>query len=551
MYRKTHLDRRARKDTRGLPTGMDPHWFYEYRYMERSKVASGIEGLVLKYIPYTIVRSFAVALDPYYQFKVAPGRITPVNRVTTKIKRNALGKQEMSRQTIGLYAASTPNYQNIPGRWGPVHTWSTSSLVTGGTTLPALKTTRKDSTDKLRLIGSTQSEFEKFDFTLVAPPNVTRRTNTQYRHLPILPSGVMPEINDSRVTVLTRVEPGASLSQSNLTSIESSERAYANELIQKHSLPMYAALNPQFRTFSFFRELVELRDLPRTISSMRGTVFDLSRVYNSIQDRKLRDAVFSVGNSTRDIPKEYLSYHFGWKLIVKSINDLLKKPAETSKRISTLIRRSGLPTTYRIKRKLSSVAVSGIPNLSVTYFDPGEFVMRTESRLERQSEIRLVVNTTFDFPPLNRVDLASHMFYDQLGLYPRPTDFYNLVPWTWLFDWFTGVGDYISVIDEINRDRSLINWGMISVVSNCRLTTTSTSRYSEQDTVQTSYTGTGTTTSRTRTKSYSANLDFSYHVRKDLASLQGVRRITDPDSLTPYQKSILGALLSERTRARR
>lgn len=553
MLRKTRPDRRSRKDTRGLPSDLDPRWFYEYRYMERSKEASGIEGLVLKYIPYTIVRSFAVALDPYYQFKVAPGRISPRNRTTTRIHQNVFDKQELRRTVMVNSANATPNYDNIPGRWGPVRTSSSSSVLgTYSSKMPVLKMSRRDSTSKTRLIGSRQGEFEKFEFRLNAPVNRTRRTNTERRHLPVSPyGGVFPEIRDSNTTYLTTVQPGAWVSQSTCNVVEALEKSYAAELIQKHSLPMYTALNPQFRTFSFFRELAELKDLPRTIISLRDTVRDMSRVASSIQNRSVRDSVFSLHSSTRDIPKEYLSYHFGWKLLVKSLNDLLVKPEQTAKRISTLIKRSGQPTTYRLRRVIPSVVSSGLPNLNVTYYDPSESLEKTETRLERQSEIRLVVNTTFDFPPLNRVNLAKRMLYDQLGLYPRPTDFYNLVPWSWLFDWFTGVGDYVSVIDEINRDRSLINWGMISVVTKGKLTTTATSRFLEHDTVQVTYADTGTTTSRTVRRTYTANLEFSYHLRQDLASLKGVRRITDPDSLSPYQKSILGALLSERTRARR
>lgn len=160
----------------------------------------------------------------------------------------------------------------------------------------------------------------------------------------------------------------------------------------------------------------------------------------------------------------------------------------------------------------------------------------------------MVINTTFDFPSLNPVTFASRMFFDQLGVYPRPTDLYNLVPWSWLFDWFTGVGDYVNVIDEINRDRSLINWGMITAVTRGSLVTTSTSRYTDRDTVQVTYGNTGTTTNIVRRKTYTASLDYSYQMRVDLGSIDGVRKITDVSSLTSYQQSILGALLSERTR---
>lgn len=546
--KRPRSDRRSRVDTRGLPPDLDPRYFYEYRYMIRSKEAQGIEGLILKYMPYSVVRSFAFALDVDRQFKVSPERISPKNRKVTKVLDSVLNRQVWSRRTLGFYTASTPNYQDIPGRWGPTRSWSTSSSVSGSSALYARKWTRHDTTDKTRLVGSSKGELELFKYTVNAPVKITRRYDIQYRHLPILPSGVFPEINDGTVVNVTHIEPGAYAPSTLPAAVESLEKSYCSTLISNHRVSMFAATNPQHRTFSFFRELVELRDLPRTILSMKGTAQDLARVYNSFHDSRLRDKVFSLSESVRDIPKEYLSYHFGWKLLVKSIDDLLSKPEKTAKRISLLIRRSGKATTYRTKRKFTSSVTAGVPNLSVGNQDPAEFIEKTESRIERQSELRMVINTTFDFPSINPVSFASRMFYDQLGVNPRPTDLYNLVPWSWLFDWFTGTGDYINVIDEINRDRSLINWGMITAVTRGVLTTTSTSRYTDRETVQVTYGNTGVTTNITRRKTYSATLDYSYQMRVDLGSIAGVRKITDVSSLTSYQQSILGALLSERSR---
>lgn len=538
----------TRIDTRGLPEDLDPRYFYEYRIMKRSKEASGIEGLILNYMPRSVIRSLAFAIDPYSQFRTSSGKITPTNRTVTREFRNVFDRQVWTRRNFNSYTASTKNYQNIPGREGPTKSWSTSSGTSGSYSTQNLLMTRSDTTRRTRIIGSTQGELELLKPTFVVPPNVIRRVNTSYRHLPIVGSGAFPEINDSEETVVTEVIPGASLSKANVDSLRSIEKSHANELIQKHSIPMYAGLSPQFRNFSFFRELVELRDLPRSILQLKDTLWNLAQVYKSVQDSRVRDLVFSLGTSARDIPKEYVGYHFGWKLVYKALMDLLTKPEQASKQISLLIRRSGKATTYRSRRIITSVSDTGIPGFAVPDIHPSQSLSVLKHRIERTSEIRMVVNSTYDFPEVNRIKFAETKFLDKLGVFPRPTDLYNLVPWSWLLDWFTGMGDYVNIIDEINRDKSLINWGVISVISRGKLITNATANVTSTHTVQVSYSGTGTTTTLRTPHNYEAHCDFVFHCRRDLGGVPGLRKTSDIDSLSPYQKSILGALITLRAK---
>ena len=54
----------TRYDTRGLPEGYDPHKFYEYRRDTLVKTANGIESFAYKYIPWSIMESFALHWIP-------------------------------------------------------------------------------------------------------------------------------------------------------------------------------------------------------------------------------------------------------------------------------------------------------------------------------------------------------------------------------------------------------------------------------------------------------------------------------------------------------
>lgn len=140
--------------------------------------------------------------------------------------------------------------------------------------------------------------------------------------------------------------------------------------------------------------------------------------------------------------------------------------------------------------------------------------------------------------------------YDLIGLNPRFIDVYNLTPWTWLFDWFTGCGQYLELIESINRDNKLINWGLISVVTNGKITTEFRSvvpntAYTFLDGVQTS----GSVVNIDQR--HVSTLEFECRTRQDVAAVYDVKQTSVPSSLTAYQYSIIGALLAQRSEHRR
>lgn len=62
------------------------------------------------------------------------------------------------------------------------------------------------------------------------------------------------------------------------------------------------------------------------------------------------------------------------------------------------------------------------------------------------------------------------MYLEKLGLWPTPTDVLDLIPWSWLVDWFIGLHDYVQLMSEINTDRFLINYGFLTYKSATRVT---------------------------------------------------------------------------------
>lgn len=554
----------SRFDTRGLPEGYDPHKFYEYKFQKLVNDATGVEKYLYEFIPYSIIRSFAVAIDPLYKFRVSSRPITPANRV--KWRYNSTLFQKRSSYNTRTYTTTQPtvNYGNVGGCYSPyvVTTVATDPpYTTNYSAQVPLPDYLNDTTRRTRLVGSDQGTLSLFKSSIFSPPRRVSTRDTRFSEISnppppppnacIIAGGTFNNkqwLTDERVRQQTG--PAATLSLGTFQSLRTSELAFNVALCNDHALGLVKGWSPFNRDYSLIRNIVELRDIPHSVHSLRETVRNARELYTSLSHSpSLRKIIFDLKASSKDIPNEYLSYHFGWKQTWKDIQDLLSAPTKITKKINFLIKRNGLATTYRSKR----LVVSGASGVSGFVYDLTDLESidpskgdGTFSRLERESEMRLVINATFDFPTVDPVSFREQNFSDRIGLIPRPTDVYNLVPWTWLVDWFTGLGNYVELIDNMNRDPSLINWGMLTCVTHGKLITEFQSRSRSNSQTYLNNVQTSNVDSYYVNKSTSV-LDYVCETRRDVNDFLAMNQTSNTSTLSTYQKSILGALLSQRS----
>lgn len=547
------LSKKDRSYDRGLPDSYDPSYFYEYRIAQRSKEATGIEGLVYKLMPWSLIRSFAFAIDPLSNFKTAPGKIQSVNRLRSRTIISVLdtGRRSYYRKVV-THRAAAKNYLNIPGKFGPIVSdkpFVDQYSQPSGSQVPLPRISR-DTTYRTRPLGYTMGEFEKSIPTILSPPRYRYTFENNRQMFSVGPGQDYPDFDEFVRDIQESVGPTAAVYRSDYyNSVRDAEFNVLLSHMQKHALGMYKSINPVHRNYSLFRNVVELRDLPRSILTMRDTIRSFSEL-----EKLLNKDLLSILRASEELsPKllkslsgEYLSYNFGWKQLVSDVYDLLVKPQKIQNQIDFLIRRAGKPTTYRTKRDFL-VSRSGAPDFS--YHIMGENVERIDTRVDNKIQLSMVVNTTFPFPSINQVSFRKDLYDKKLGVYPTFTDLYNLTPWTWLVDWFTGLGNYVEIIDEIHNDKSLINWGFITGKSSVDVTTTIVTKKSSWQGI--SVNGVGKNVEYKQYNTHSSLLHIDLQLRKNVAGIFDVKSFSDPSSLSTYQRSILGALLAQRTNFRR
>lgn len=551
-----------RFDTRGLPEGYDPHKLYEYRY-DTFKPANGLESFLYRLMPVSMVKSIAFAIDPTYRFKVSGSIVTPTNRIRKRAVASVLDVRKRYGHVYDHTWGRTQNYGGVSFCWSPGLDYQNLYDQSFGpdvlTPQPVLATVSKDTTRRTRLFGSDEGEFEFFKHDIVSTDRIARETRTlrQYWHDITVPNPACSAAGGNPiqqgpggqdVEITNRWEGhSAVFPQATYDNLVINEVANNKALAVKYAVSMLKGIGPFNRDYSLLRNAIELRDVPRSILQLKNTMENLRKVFDTFgRSSSTRDLIFDLKRSSKDIPNEWLSYHFGWRQTYKDLVELLELPEKLSKRINFLMARSQKATTLRTVRNHLS-AQSGVSGFEYDVATNIEKNFSTTSRIERETEIRLVVNAKFDFPPINTPSLRfDQVWYAKAGLTPRFIDVYNLTPWTWLFDWFTGCGNYLELMEEINHDPSLINWGFFTVHTKGKVISdyySECSRIEEirVDGIVTEY-KVGVNPNR-----HQSILEYECRTRQDVASIYDVKRTSVPSSLTAYQHSILGAILAQGT----
>jgi len=313
-------------------------------------------------------------------------------------------------------------------------------------------------------------------------------------------------------------------------------------------LKMVTGTMPINRNYTLFRNVVELRDFRRGILQLQETMRNLGTLEKALKVPSHRiSKIRALKTSLRDIPKEYVGYHFGWAQTYRDVTALMLAPDKITKQINWLMSRNGKDTTYRTKRDFPS-ALTGISGFDYDNLS-GEYALSIESKLERETQLRLVINANYRFPDVDLPNFKKHLFREKLGIYPSITDIYNLVPWTWLLDWFTGVGNYVEIIDNLNHDPTLINWGMLTGVIKGKLTTDFKSKSDNWSRVYVNNVQVSES-QNTIQNAHTSTCEYTLQLRKDVSNLPNVHSTSDISSMTAYQASILGGIISQSTKHR-
>lgn len=213
----------------------------------------------------------------------------------------------------------------------------------------------------------------------------------------------------------------------------------------------YRRMKPTRPLFSGLNSAYELREIPAMIRSVRNRFAEsgLHRVRNLRKFRK------SVGDS-------WLEGAFGWAPLFNDICNLVETQRQVHKRIEWLLRNNGKPVRTQCKLVDDRTVVTenewvndwgSVNPLLVTQFYNG--TPQVYDTLETSNKIWATARWRYWLPPQPKdVKYPTRLWLQLYGVdVPSPSVIWNALPWTWLIDWFVGVGTILQNLEAGVADR--------------------------------------------------------------------------------------------------
>lgn len=170
----------------------------------------------------------------------------------------------------------------------------------------------------------------------------------------------------------------------------------------------------------------------------------------------------------RDISDWFLAIQFGWKPLLNDLMDTIKTIEKLDQQFQFLIRNNGKPVRRRVTLldDATTLIIRDVNTLGTsrnTYVDwPG----RSQRSSAWRHSISLTMTTKawasgefmFYLGDTSLPTTEAYLKAGLLGLRVTPAVVWNAMPWSWLFDWFTNVGDVLNVLSEQVADRTVARY---------------------------------------------------------------------------------------------
>lgn len=520
---------------------LDPLGFYRLKVGILADESTGLENFAYRIFGSDLIGSVALAINPLRQFLVADEKISPVNRTRTFTVMGtpwARKKRHKETQIIGRSPPNvlTPNpYDREAYSESVTVPSNTTSSLTSQETITG---TIKDTTYRTRPIGNDQGEFELWKPRVRCPPASRNRVSLE-SNVYTTAGGVTYRSRDAEFMSDFTVGPAARITKASVDALYTSEKTFLQQKMAENALSIASRLSPVRKEFSLGRSVAELRELPRSIKATAES-------WLLARETLSRKQKISTRRGT-SAPGEYVNISFGWLPIYRDVIRMLSMPERISRRVNRLMYRNGLDNTFRTRFPLGSFPVSSPPSFTFDLLQ-NESLVGIGTHGTREIELRGMINAGLRFPALALPVLQRDLMRRAWGLYPDPEDVYNLVPWSWLVDWFTGLGDYVDAFNIVNRDPSIINFGFLTGISSGWIDTVQTSKATriQKVSITPPVPATVFTENIVENKVRTARLEWRLQLRSTFGSAYGLRPSNDLQLFSGDQLTILGAILTAR-----
>lgn len=194
--------------------------------------------------------------------------------------------------------------------------------------------------------------------------------------------------------------------------------------------------------------------------------------------RDLPGLMFNKLDKFRNLGSNYLAYQFGWRPFLSDIRDWYESCVKLDSQIVQLMRDNGRwirrgGTLYE-NTDISTPSVNGVDHPWYVY--PNYYLSSHSTKMQRTTYEKAWFSGAFRYyiPGLNsqkwgRLKAINKLWDLDIG----PEQVYQLIPFSWLVDWFSNVGDVVGNYSAQMQDNLVAKYAYIML--HTRETTTVTS----------------------------------------------------------------------------
>lgn len=169
------------------------------------------------------------------------------------------------------------------------------------------------------------------------------------------------------------------------------------------------------------------------------------------------------------LSSDYLNYEFALKPLFSDLRSLAQSARRAESLLSQYVRDSGrvvrrgyeFPVEVRSERSVWAEKTTPVPTLNTyaygQYMGPGVQELSSKTKRWFKGAFTYYVNES----SLGGLKAELQKMQYLYGVLPTPDAIYNLIPWTWLIDWFVNLGDVVNNISLMASDGLVMRYGYI------------------------------------------------------------------------------------------
>lgn len=209
----------------------------------------------------------------------------------------------------------------------------------------------------------------------------------------------------------------------------------------------YKLLRPDRPGVDLFTAIVELRDIL------------------GLQIKAIREL--------KDIGDWWLAVQFGWKPLLNDIIKTVKTIIALDERLRFIIRNNGLAVRRHVKKVYEESYTQNLTNQPGNIGISRNTYVDWPGRSSRSSSWFFKIDKTYTrkvwasgsfvmwFGDITLPKQQKFIQMGLLGLNPSPAAVWNALPWSWLVDWISNVGDILDNMSSTLGDRLVANYAYI------------------------------------------------------------------------------------------